>query len=146
MHGVDEFRVKLWIEALRSGEFKQTKQVLEESNPDGTKSHCCLGVAMHVALRNGWEPREGVERLNWGPESMDPGAGAWFGFQDGPSLESIAGDPYLGRFPEVVSGRVHCTSANDELDWSFEKIADALEARYITPTTPDTSKESNSNA
>lgn len=33
-----------WINALTSGEYKQTKDVLCRINSDGSKSYCCLGV------------------------------------------------------------------------------------------------------
>lgn len=37
--------VKRWIVALRSGEYKQSMGALSKLNPDGSQSHCCLGVA-----------------------------------------------------------------------------------------------------
>lgn len=44
---MNEERKRLLIEALRSGEFKQTRGVLKDS-----EGHCCLGVACEVYLRN----------------------------------------------------------------------------------------------
>lgn len=35
---------KKWVEALRSGEYKQTDSVLCQRYPDGSLGHCCLGV------------------------------------------------------------------------------------------------------
>lgn len=147
MHGVDESRVKLWIDALRSGEFKQANGWLEKpiDLPDGTKAtgNCCLGVAQHIGLRNGWRPADGVSEhdLDWGAAAMPIELGQWFGFE-----WPYATDPNLGE--HAVTGddgtegitTVHCVEANDDLDWNFTRIADALEDRYITPVT---SKESN---
>jgi len=43
-----------WIAALRSGEFKQTKDGLKElAGDDSVVGHCCLGVACEVYLREG---------------------------------------------------------------------------------------------
>lgn len=152
MHGVDESRVKLWIEALRSGEFEQANGYLETVlNPDDpedqqVKGNCCLGVAQHVALRNGWVPAVGVAELDWGAAAMDLSAGKWFGFADHGPFNSGA-DPYLGEFsnPADECGgtavtSVYCVEANDDLNWTFSQIAYALEARYITPE--DIDKES----
>lgn len=41
-------RVRKWIAALRSGEFKQAKERLYDKDCDG---HCCLGVARNI-LKN----------------------------------------------------------------------------------------------
>lgn len=41
MNNIDE--IKIWIAALRSSEYRQTKNALQ----DGL-GYCCLGVACHV--------------------------------------------------------------------------------------------------
>ncbi len=43
--------VKLWVEALRSGEYKQTSTRLERLGT--VNSYCCLGVACKVAEKEG---------------------------------------------------------------------------------------------
>lgn len=52
-----------WIEALRSGKYKQTRQILRDGN-----GHCCLGVLCEVAgipiAENGRRPV--------GSENYDP--------------------------------------------------------------------------
>lgn len=139
MHGVNEDRVKLWIQALRSGEFTQANGYLEKPvDKDGVKvtGNCCLGVAQHVALRNGWTPRDiHPDDLDWGAASMNEEAARWFGFS-GITLS----DPFLGNheLPNVENGGtyttdVHCVEANDDFGWDFDQIADALEKEYITP-------------
>lgn len=35
---------KLWIDALQSGDYRQTTGALCRTAKDGTKSYCCLGV------------------------------------------------------------------------------------------------------
>lgn len=128
MHGVNEARVKLWIKALRSGEYTQANGWLEtliEVDGKRVTGNCCLGVAQHVALNNGWHPDRGLTTVDWGQASMDPDAARWFGFG------GLGSDPLLRESGDA--GPVFCIQANDDLDWDFNQIADALEARYITP-------------
>lgn len=42
--------MEIWVAALRSGEFKQTKHVLYDPE---MKRHCCLGVLSDIALTEG---------------------------------------------------------------------------------------------
>jgi hypothetical protein len=132
MLGVNEPRVKLWIQALRSGEYTQCEGVLER-HALGKTSHCCLGVAQRVALANGYTDgtNNTEDNLPWGSDGMDYGVASWYGFDS----ETGDSDPDLGIFPEIdaPSKTVSCVRANDELLWNFAQIADALEARYITP-------------
>jgi hypothetical protein len=37
-----------WVEALRSGEYKQGQLLLKKERPDGTAKHCCLGVLCEI--------------------------------------------------------------------------------------------------
>jgi hypothetical protein len=39
-----------WVQALRSGKYKQTQGALTRVNKDGTAIHCCLGVACDLYL------------------------------------------------------------------------------------------------
>jgi len=131
MHGVDERRVQLWIDALRSGEYQQGQGWLETAInvEDGASDlvmvtrHCCLGVAQRVALKNGWVPQGGVHSVYWGQSSMDLGAARWFGFE---CSDPLLLDLYNDHEPLL------CVAANDDHDWTFEQIAQALEDRYIT--------------
>lgn len=43
-----EFK-KLWVEALRSGKYQQTKNVLRND-----KGFCCVGVALDLVDSKGW--------------------------------------------------------------------------------------------
>src|SRR5688500_14463606 len=99
--------MRAWVDALRSGEFRQGKRRLHTD--DGR--YCCLGVACVVAFRMG-----GIERLPWerGPSDPAYSNGVWnsevhtfFG----------AGSLNLGRDDDGV--RIHPVGANDDLDWDF---------------------------
>ena len=128
MHGVNEARVQQWIDALRSGQFQQTQSTLRRIEGLNIKSYCCLGVAQEVALANGYQVPEEVT-LYWGEDGMnDTMARDWYGF--------TSGDPILEDIQDY--GRVvTCVRANDDLFWIFAAIANALQARYITPKDPD---------
>lgn len=124
-------RLLLWIEALESGEWTQCLGVLEATNYDGSKAHCCLGVAQRVAFANGFTI-EGMnpDDLDWGSNGMDPGVGQWYGFDSWNRT-----DPDLVTGNESGDGQITCVDANDMHGWTFAQIAAGLRARYITPTT-----------
>ncbi len=44
---------RLWLEALRSGKYKQGKDALKIEGVDGIVRHCCLGVLCEIAVRAG---------------------------------------------------------------------------------------------
>ena len=39
---------KEWVEALRSGNYKQTKETLKGELPEGGVGYCCLGVLAEI--------------------------------------------------------------------------------------------------
>ena len=41
---------KLWIEALRSGKYKQGTELLYYTDAGGDARHCCLGVACDIGI------------------------------------------------------------------------------------------------
>lgn len=43
---------KIWVEALRSGEYTQCGSVLKRSDAEGKYSHCCLGVLCELYNKN----------------------------------------------------------------------------------------------
>jgi hypothetical protein len=42
---------KKWVAALRSGEFKGTREQLAREAPNGERRYCCLGVACELYKR-----------------------------------------------------------------------------------------------
>lgn len=73
--------LELWLRALESGEFTQTKGVLRRE--DG---HCCLGVACELyqqATRLGeWRESAFAVREDCSLMVMPAGVGAWLGLHD----------------------------------------------------------------
>lgn len=150
---VNRERVQLWAEALESGEFEQGKNCLRFQTKSGIQ-YCCLGVAVEVALRNGYEPQTispGYGFLqyeeSWGElrTSLWPGVVKWYGL-DSP-------DPHIGLFitelaehlPDCVVapitetreregyGELFASSANDDYEVPFTMIAAGIRAKYLTP-------------
>lgn len=94
--------IKKWIEALRSGKYKQDKYQLQTS-----KGFCCLGVACDL-----FSPKHKRNKgilVGFIPDSLAP---HW--------LVNIAKDPHL-----FLSWK------NDVGGFSFDEIADCLQAVYV---------------
>jgi hypothetical protein len=54
---------KRWLDALRSGKFKQGREALR-SNHGGDTRHCCLGVLCELAVEDGVARRKGNRYLD----------------------------------------------------------------------------------
>lgn len=125
---------RLWVEALRSGEYTQFAGYLNRNN-----KYCCLGVACEVAMKNGVDLKrtrcEDTGVVDYGNETeLPPGRVVeWLGLatQDG----ALTG-------PVQVNGRdFHVlTALNDEADYTFEQIADLIEQGMVKldPSIQDT--------
>jgi hypothetical protein len=135
--------MRLWVAALRSGDFLQTKNRLKvplrdnDGNPTGDMGYCCLGVMCEVAIANGLDglrvkmiaDRNGNPYYSYGVSlnlSTSWSGGyppdvvvAWYGLDS-----SIV----VGRHPNGRS--IFAVEANDELGWDFNKIADGIEEFY----------------
>lgn len=109
--------LRLWVAALRSGEFAQGKcqnyYPAEETAPE---KFCCLGVACLVA------EREGVAAEG---EEWRSGAYLTWAVRDWLGVESI--DPVIGVSD---SGPLEATVANDFMGLTFAQIADHIEKEF----------------
>lgn len=111
-----------WVEALRSGDFKQGRSTLVRRSKTGTLQHCCLGVAcaMHPDLK-----------------LMDHFNSDGLSFDDGGSLS------YYSVLPPVVQAALGLRTSDGlvSVDWtltrmndggsSFDRIADVIEAELM---------------
>lgn len=59
---LDPEEKRLWVEALRSGEYKQGNGSLTSFDEDGSRTFCCLGVKGLVC--HGYSPEELEKGLN----------------------------------------------------------------------------------
>lgn len=102
----------MWVEALRSGEFKPSKHTLEN------KGYCCLGVACVVAEKNGIK----VRREN--------GVLAGYSLADQKKVQDWLGLYQCeGRFRTKKGGSTYLSVVNDRSEENpFAEIADIIES------------------
>lgn len=124
--------IRKWVTALRSGEYEQTKGVLKNDN-----GFCCLGVATDVYMKecggtwsksaqffgNEPNPRSGYLFDDYEGERLPREVRDWLGIQDAdPELLTGRSGEYEPHLP--------ATSLNDEEEWTFEQIAQAIKETY----------------
>lgn len=142
---MNQERMRLWVEALRSGSYRQARNKLKAvlRDPDGNLTedvgYCCLGVMCEVAIANGLnlatEEEPGTEPYyRYGvpgrPESWSGGYPpdvvlAWYGIGG----TADGGPIYVGSHPN--GKRIYAVEANDDLRWDFNRIADGVEQVYL---------------
>lgn len=133
-------RGALWVDGLLGGEFEQARGSFVEVEVvgDGGKwRHCCLAVAMEVAVRNGLDTVrfgdggavlrrydevkhgflddydhdviDGITWISWDDGDLPPEVADWYGLSSNPELD---GETAIQR--------------NDEIKNDFEQIAAAV--------------------
>jgi hypothetical protein len=116
-------RIRLWVEALESGNYKQGVGTLRNpSFAPGGYSYCCLGVAIEVAVNNGYS-NETAESMHSYGGILTTDLLEWYGLS---GVNTYVGDVVIG-----VGHGVRATEANDELYWEFPRIAQAIRDRYL---------------
>lgn len=104
---------KLWVEALRSGKYQQTRRALR----DGFGGYCCLGVACKISGLGDFDGSSFILRDGGRhDETLPPAVMRWLG------LRTSVGE-YAGGAELVVD--------NDDLDKTFSDIADIIEAEPV---------------
>lgn len=94
-----------WINALRSGKYKQTKDTLRDAN-----GFCCLGVLDEIF-----------------PEKCLSGGGNWFLN----NYEQIGLGSYRGSlYNDDGSSCVSLSQLNDD-GYTFDEIADVIQIEYV---------------
>lgn len=124
---IKELPISEWVAALRSGEYQQGRGTLTRILDGGTKQHCCLGVACHVAGAQVFGQQKGQTFYNF-PLERD-GAGHAHGFFIGLTLNDL-GKAFTG--PEENYGQSKLYTMNDDEGKTFDEIADFIEANYDT--------------
>lgn len=105
----------LWVNALRSGNYKQTKKALADSN-----GYCCLGVLCDLAIQNGLSI-DVKENYNLGTIQYDG--------NENYLPESVQQWAELLENPEAIdnSGNEEYLSILNDYHLDFEEIADLVE-------------------
>lgn len=117
---------KLWVDALRSGDYEQGTGALRSSRD----KFCCLGVLSDVAAKAGVIPPPVLSTAgyDYSYDGNIVGLGlnvqAWAGLDDwNPVI-----DPGMFEYPDGEDrSQATAWAANDHLGWSFDRIADAIE-------------------
>lgn len=124
--------VRLWIRALRSGEFTQTRSRLRKSFGAGQHNHCCLGVVceLYSATVGGFFMENDIFISDF--YDSKPYAFSTHGFKFDPVQDthmlSDAMLKWLGLSDNAQSALV---GANDS-GWTFDQIANWLESALRT--------------
>ena len=106
--------LKLWVKALRSGEYEQTKGALRSQVTHAVGPRfCCLGVLCDLAARDGGKEWDAVKVSNY-----DGGVGA-------PPAHVTE---FLGLTRMDVETFIFM---NDENSKSFSEIADYIEKKFL---------------
>lgn len=137
-------RLRLWVAALRSGQFLQGTQWLAHRDAGAdTWEYCCLGVACEVAVANGLEimvqdPVVSCDaagnplvqaRQYGGQKTALPGPVIdWYGLVDA-NIPSLRQDDPLVWY-EHEGAHVGLSELNDDFRCDFDQIADLIEREF----------------
>lgn len=118
-----------WLEALRSGKYRQATGVLQRvnvANPQDPKGFCCLGVLCDISGKGRWEAPEndGRQAATFNVTGSDETATAclptsvaqWAEFNDLVCVD--------------IGGKIATLDSHNDTGASFEQIADAIE-KYL---------------
>lgn len=122
--------MRLWVEALRSGQYRQGKSKLRTNSGKRAK-HCCLGVLCEIARAQNVKVPRGWAAMSFLPESVVEWAQLEY---DDPVLETEYEGwtpPSGGEQIQVLIRAETASYANDSLQRTFEQIADMIENHLI---------------
>lgn len=118
-----------WVKALRSGKYKQAKRRLVQVKRTPVlnrekRSYCCLGVLCEIAVQDNIIGPATPYAIHGGDYAYSnhetfppPQVKEWSGFD----VNSL-------RF-EIDNESYSIVGLNDDLEWSFDQIADLIEAQ-----------------
>lgn len=122
---------KLWISALRSGEYQQGYNYLAVHQGDSVH-FCCLGVLCDLAKQRGVieSNQDEYGRYSYGTYSnftdvvLPKGVQEWAGLTvDNPELKAMISD----YTEEEVEDTIRLSELNDDYSFDFEKLAKLIE-------------------
>jgi hypothetical protein len=113
---------KQWLEALRSGKYKQTDGCLRYTDQNGSHGYCCLGVLCDIHAKE--TKHKWHDDKYFGKPSMLPlDVVRWAGLADVISKQYKDDDEV-----EVRAGRDKLSILNDD-QHTFAEIADIIEKK-----------------
>ena len=134
---VNKERVALLVADLRTTTEPQAKGYLKSEH-----GFCCLGRGCEVAIANGLAvameevPRRDGQpthfRYNNTVDFLPTAVRDWYGFDRANPILAEGVKGACGDLTcDCTEGAISASRANDDEEWDFAQIADALEARYI---------------
>lgn len=121
---------QLWIDALRSGEYEQGAAYLRAVGKDGLPdTFCCLGVLTDLAVKAGVIPEGGPDIVDGLPCRVY-GEDAVMNMLPSEVMEWADIETQAGRLKSEVSGLETLWELNDNAKFSFDQIADVIEAQF----------------
>lgn len=121
---MDQAIKEQWVTALRSGEYRQGKRYLHQSN-----EYCCLGVLCDLAVKAGVltpERRTTAPIISYEEETstLPESVSRWAGLTV-PGGRAVVDNPSV----DFAGGRISLAELNDE-GHSFREIADVIERSF----------------
>lgn len=111
-------RMRRYVDALRSGDYRQIRHVFRKSHG----GCCAIGVGLNLMVEEG---------LGVWKESITPG-NLYYQVQEESEAVTIHGQ--VQEWLELEESLVPIIVMNDEKEMSFEEIAEYLEIKYLTGT------------
>ncbi len=106
--------IRRCVKALRSGKYKQGRGRLCTIEPDGSLSHCCLGVIANIIDPDAWREDSRLDfRMAWNGSA---------------TCLTEAAEKQLGFSPEIQGQLIRL---NDTRHYTFKSIANWLERRFL---------------
>lgn len=112
--------IRKWVNALRSGEYKQTTGVLQNEN-----GYCCLGVLCDVAVKSGLD----VDVYTTTDDNGEPCTGYGDSWSQLPQ-EVVNWAGLENPNPMLIED--YAISLNDNRGYTFDQIADLIEKKYLS--------------
>lgn len=119
MSDLNKEAIRKWIEALRSGDYRQGYHKLRNYNKDEDDTFCCLGVACDV-LKEDLEGEWNMKADDYKFKVLDDQS---HGMEFMPDVVV----EYLGLSEEFLNDTL--SGLNDKERYTFEEIADRIERK-----------------
>lgn len=134
---LDEHVKQAWINALRSGEYRQGRSRLAKRTKKGNFKFCCLGVLCDVVGVKG-EPNQITDEIEFGfdGETMTLPDLVWkgLGLTD-PDIDIPVGQTRDMAERQLTVSSVSLATLNDD-GFTFPQIADLID-HFVTPLDSD---------
>lgn len=123
----------MWVDALRSGGYPQTRGQLQSCDETGMRSYCCLGVLCDLHRRRtnagDWD---GFYYETQGSYNGEGGLGV----DSNAEVPTVAVQQWAGlkeanpKVPPRYGDEFTIAQLNDERDWTFAQLADLIEEKW----------------